>query len=307
MTNAYALPVKTREFQNHHFDSTIWNDFTFRDDDIIVSTYGKSGTTWTQQIVGQLLSGGDAGFAVAELSPWVDMRIPGRDVLLPMLEAQTHRRFLKTHLPVDALVFSPRAKYIYVGRDGRDVAWSLYNHYRAFTPEALALINDTPGRVGPPIPPAGDDVHAFWKTWFAEDGAPFWSLWENVRSWWAIRHLPTVLMLHFEDLKRDLAGEMRRVAAFLDVSIDENHFPTQVEHCTFAWMQQHGEAVVPMAGAIFENGTKSFLNKGTNGRWRDVLTVTESTAYESRAFAELGADCARWLQHGSAERLPLAA
>ena len=72
-------------------------------------------------------------------------------------------------------------------------------------------------------------------------------------------------------------------------------------------MQQHGEAVVPLAGAIFENGTKSFLNKGTNGRWRDVLTVTDSTAYESRAFAELGADCARWLQHGSAERLPLAA
>ena len=300
-------PVKTREFQNHHFDSTIWNDFDFRDDDIVVSTYGKAGTTWTQQIVGQLISNGDPDFAVAALSPWVDMRIPGKDVLLPLLEAQTHRRVLKTHLPVDALVFSPRARYIYVGRDGRDVAWSLYNHYRAFTPEALAMINDTPGRVGPPLPPAGDDVHAFWRTWFAGDGAPFWSLWENVRSWWAIRHLPNVLMLHFEDLKRDLPGEMRRVAHFLGITIDEKRFPLLVEHCTFAWMKGHGDRVVPMAGAIWEKGTDSFLNKGTNGRWRDVLTVSESVAYEARARAELGNGCARWLMRGSAQEERLAA
>ena len=48
---------------------------------------------------------------------------------MPLVEAQTHRRFLKTHLPVDALVFSEKAKYIYIGRDGRDVVWSLYNHH----------------------------------------------------------------------------------------------------------------------------------------------------------------------------------
>ena len=52
------LPGKTREFQNHHFDSTVWNDFQFRPDDIIIGTYAKSGTTWTQQIVGQLLFNG---------------------------------------------------------------------------------------------------------------------------------------------------------------------------------------------------------------------------------------------------------
>ena len=51
-------PVKTRELHNHHFDSTIWNDFAFRDDDIVIATYAKSGTTWTQQIVGQLIFGG---------------------------------------------------------------------------------------------------------------------------------------------------------------------------------------------------------------------------------------------------------
>lgn len=62
-------PQKTREFHNHHFDSTMWNDFNFRDDDIIISTYAKSGTTWLQQIVSQLIFNGQENMDVAEMSP----------------------------------------------------------------------------------------------------------------------------------------------------------------------------------------------------------------------------------------------
>ncbi len=110
--NTTAIPVKSRELRSHHFDSTIWNDFRFRDDDIVISTYAKSGTTWVQQIVSQLLFNGVTGLEVADMSPWLDLRVPPREVKLPMVEAQTHRRFLKTHLPVDALVFSDKAKYL---------------------------------------------------------------------------------------------------------------------------------------------------------------------------------------------------
>ena len=63
-------PKKTREFHNHHFDSTIWNAFHFRPDDIIIATYAKSGTTWVQQIVAQLLFQGAEGLDVATMSPW---------------------------------------------------------------------------------------------------------------------------------------------------------------------------------------------------------------------------------------------
>ena len=118
-------PQKTRDLHNHHFDSTIWDDFRFRDDDIIISTYAKSGTTWMQQIIAQMILGGDPDAEVAELSPWMDLRIPPKEVKLQAVEAQTSRRFLKTHLPVDALVFSPKAKFLYIGRDGRDVVWSI--------------------------------------------------------------------------------------------------------------------------------------------------------------------------------------
>jgi len=92
-------PRKTREIHNHHMDSTVWDDFRFRGGDIVVATYAKSGTTWTQQIVSQLVFAGAEGIDVSALSPWVDLRVPPKEVKLPALEAQTHRRFIKTHLP----------------------------------------------------------------------------------------------------------------------------------------------------------------------------------------------------------------
>ena len=90
-------PKKTRELRTLHLDSTIWNDFTFRDDDIIIATYGKSGTTWMQQIISQMLFAGDTDVDTQAMSPWVDYVIPPKEVKLPALEAQTHRRFVKTH------------------------------------------------------------------------------------------------------------------------------------------------------------------------------------------------------------------
>lgn len=293
-------PQKTRELHNHHFDSTVWNDFPFRDDDVVIATYGKSGTTWTQQIVGQLIFGGDPTVNVSMLSPWVDLRVPPREMKLPAIEAQTHRRFLKTHLPVDALVFSPRAKYIYIGRDGRDVIWSMHNHHFHANDAWFGALNDSPGLVGPPIPRATPDMRAYFREWLDNNGAPFWSFWDNVRSWWAVRDLPNVHVVHFENMKRDMPGEIRRIAAFLDIAIDEARFPQIVEHCSFDWMKANAAQVAPLGGIFWDGGAGTFINKGTNGRWRDTLTAQDIADYEGAALAELGPECARWLATGEA-------
>lgn len=284
LPGSIAWPSKTRELHNHHFDSTIWNDFKFRDDDIIIATYAKSGTTWMQQIVAQMLLGGDPALPVAEMSPWLDLRVPPKEVKLPMVEAQTHRRIVKTHLPVDALVYSPKAKYLYIGRDGRDVLWSMYNHHANANANWYAALNDTPGRVGPPIelPPA--DIRQYWRDWMDRDGHPFWPFWDNVRSWWAIRDMP---------------GEMRRIAAFLDTPIDESRWPDILAYCSFDWMKQNATMSVPLGGAFWDGGAEVFINKGVNGRWVDTLTTQESAEYEARAERELGADCACWLATGN--------
>ncbi len=300
MSRHIEWPVKTRELHNHHFDSTIWNDFRFRDDDIVIATYAKSGTTWMQQMVAQMLFGGDPALPVAELSPWLDLRVPPKEIKLAAVEAQIHRRIIKTHLPVDALVFSPRAKYIYIARDGRDVVWSMYNHHANANAAWYAALNDTPGRVGPPIEPPPADIRQYWRDWMDRDGHPFWPFWDNLRSWWAIRHLPNVLVVHFNDLKRDMEGEMRRIAGFLDIAIDESRWPDIVRYCRFDWMKQNATMSVPLGGAFWDGGAQVFINQGVNGRWTDTLTAADNTEYEARALRELGPECARWLAHGNA-------
>lgn len=291
-------PRKTKEFQNHHMDSTIWNDFAFRPDDVIISTYAKSGTTWTQQIVGQIIYGGDPSINVAELSPWVDLRVPTREIKMAGLEAQTKRRFLKTHLPLDAFVFRPELKHIYIGRDGRDVLWSLHNHHLNANDLWYSLINDTPGRVGPPVPKADPDIRRYFLSWLRNDGAPFWSMWDNVRTWWTARNHPNVLMLHYADMKEDLAGTVRKISQFLDSQLDDSAFERVVEYSSFDWMKRNADKAAPLSGAIFEGGGATFINKGVNGRWRDVLSTEEIALYEATAKSELGDDCARWLAEG---------
>ena len=298
MTETIARPTKTRELHNHHFDSTIWDDLRFRDDDIVISTYAKSGTTWTQQIVAQLLFGPDPDLEVAQMSPWLDLRVPPKAVKLPMVEAQTHRRFLKTHLPLDALTFSPEAKYIYIGRDGRDVVWSMHNHHFNANQLWYEALNDTPGRVGPPIGPPPADVRQYFREWLEGDGHPFWPFWENVRTWWEFRHLPNVLFVHFANLKRDMPTEMRRIAEFLEIPVDETKWDVVLEYCSFDWMKRNATKSVPLGGAFWDAGAGVFINRGTNGRWAETLTPGDVAEYEARAVRELGPECARWLATG---------
>ena len=293
-----SAPRKTREIQNHHFDSTIWNDFRFRDDDILIATYAKSGTTWVQQIIAQLLFNGEEGLEVADMSPWIDLRIPPADIKLPMVEAQTHRRFLKTHLPVDALVFSEKAKYIYIGRDGRDVLWSLYNHHATANGAWYNAINESPGRVGPLIGRPPSSITRYYHDWLDKDGYPWWSFWENIRTWWAIRESPNICLVHFASLIHDMPGEIRRIAEFIETPIDESKWESILLHCSFDYMKANATKSVPLGGAFWEGGAQTFIHKGTNGRWHEVLDKTEVEKYELRATKELDSDCTHWLATG---------
>lgn len=298
MSDSPQLPKKTRELQTNHFDSTVWNGFPFRDDDIIIATYAKTGTTWVQQIISQLLFNGEEGLPVADMSPWLDLRIPPNEVKLAGVEAQTHRRFMKTHLPVNALVFSEKAKYIYIARDGRDVLWSLYNHHSTANDAWYEALNETPGLVGPPIDRPVDNIVQYYHDWLDQDGFPFWSFWENVQTWWDIRDLPNVNLIHFGALKDDMPGEIRKIAAFLEIDIDESKWETILHHCSFDYMKANATPSVPLGGAFWDGGAEQFIHRGVNGRWKDTLSDVESKKYENLADAELGEECARWLASG---------
>lgn len=302
MTDNIQWSQKTRDMHNHHFDSTGWNDFPFRDDDIVISTYAKSGTTWMQQIIAQTLFGSDPDLEVAEMSRWIDLRVPPKEVKLPAVEAMTHRRFLKTHLPVDALVFSPKAKYLYLARDGRDVVWSMHNHHVNANQFWYDALNETPGRVGPPIEREPEDVVDYWNEWLDKDDHPFWPFWDSIRSWWAIRDLPNVMFVHYNSLKADMPGQMRQVAEFLQIDVPDDRWESIIEYCSFDWMKQNATKSVPLDGAFWDAGAQVFINRGTNGRWCELLSAEDSSRYEAMAVEQLGEECAHWLATGQLEQ-----
>ncbi len=292
-------PKKTQQASHPFLDSTRWDEFPFRDDDIVIATWAKSGSTWLQQIVGQLIfEGPEGGIDVYAIAPWVDMRMAPKEELFETLEAQTHRRFVRTHLPVESLVFSPKAKYLYIARDGRDVLWSLYNHHINLTQEVIDQANALPGMEEHPAAPPPTDVRAFYHDWLDRDGYPLFPYWSHIRSWWDIRDLPNVRLLHFNNLKADLPGEMRRIANFLAIEVDEALWPVLVEHCTFDYMKEHASEVIAKIEWFWEGGGKTFIHKGTNGRWRDVLIPADIRKYEAAVKENLAPDCVSWLATG---------
>lgn len=190
---------------------------------------------------------------------------------------------------------------------GTGIAWprktrELHNHHANANASWYAALNDTPGRVGAPIEPPPGDVWQYWHDGLERDGHPFWPFWENVRSWWEIRDLPNVRLVHFANLKRDMPGEIRCIADFLGIPIDPARWDAILEHCSFAWMKRHATKSVPLGGAFWDAGAEVFIHKGVNGRGRDALSAGESAAYEARAERELGAECARWLATGEGVR-----
>ena len=101
-----------------------------------------------------------------------------------------------------------------------------------------------------------------------------------------------MLLVHFADLKADMPGQIRRIADFLDIAVDEDRWPAILEHCSFDYMKRNAAKAAPLGGVFWDGGAETFINKGTNGRWRDVLTVADSARYERLALEKLGPDCA---------------
>ena len=298
---AQGLPVKNAEQHWAVWDSTRLNNFPFRDDDIIIGTWSKSGTTWTQQLVAQLVFRGDPESYGQMLSPWPEFRIAPLEAAYEQAEAQTHRRFIKTHSPFNCVPYHESIKYLFIGRDARDVVWSMFNHHEIMNPEAFHLFNDAPGRVGPPWTHEIRDVHQFYLK-FLEQGympghTPDTNFWNCICQWWQVRDLPNVKLVHYNNLKQDFVGEAKKIADFLDIEIEESLWPQIEKHCSIDYMRDLSAKFEDLH-IIFNGGGQNFINKGTNGRWKDVLSQEEVDRCDAIAIQEMGAQCAHWLKTG---------
>jgi aryl sulfotransferase len=288
-------------------DSRQWAGYQPREGDIVIATAPKVGTTWTQRIVSLLIFQSTDPRPLGELSPWLDCRfqIP-IEVALPMIEAQPHRRFLKSHLPMDALPIYDEVRYIHVARDGRDACMSFLNHFNSFLPQtwvnmdAIGMADET---IGSALPRPPTTAREFFRYWIGEDGgqgSPMMSetFFDIERSFWAERRRPNLLLVHYNDLKADLSGEMKRIAAFLGIETPDDLWPRLVEAATFEAMKRDGDALLAGMERAFRGGHESFLHKGTNNRWRGEVTDEDLKLYERRVTEAVSPALASWLEGG---------
>eukprot|EP01083_Nonionella_stella_P221801 792075_1 len=189
--------------------------------------------------------------------------------------------------------FNPKCKYIFVGRDLRDVVWSMYNHYSIFSEKAFEMFNAPRSYKFEPLPPNLIKTDGSFKEHDLfnfildgptpddnnPDGGPLWSQFWVVGSWWKIQNLPNVKIVHFQNMKDDLEGTMRSIAEFLEIDIDESNFKNVIYLCSFESMKERKVAPVNDKLAFLFTDFSKFFNKGQVGRWQNVLTEEDNERY----------------------------
>ena len=299
-----AVPAKTREYREFVMESSRWDGFAFRDDDILICTPAKCGTTWTQMICAQLiLRTPQLEQPLTSYSPWLDALFAPKATIHAQLAAQTHRRFIKTHTPLDGLPWSDSVHYICVGRDPRDMLVSLRNHMANMKPESFKQLAANASGPWQPPPPVPEDFRAWFRQWIEHsgtynEGTATSDVLYFVQSFWRYHHLPNVLMVHYGDLKADLEGEMRRIAQFLDIDIPAAEWPALVAAARFESMKANAAQLAPQVTDDVWRDPDRFFHKGESGQWRELLTDDDLALYRRVLNERLAPELAHWLEHG---------
>jgi aryl sulfotransferase len=279
-------------------DSSRWTGFPFRDGDIVISTRSKTGTTWVQQICALLIfQTPDLPDQLARLSPWLDFLTVPRDEVFARLAAQEHRRFIKTHTPLDGIPPDHRVTYVVTARHPLDMAVSLYHQGDNIDRERMRQLAGQPEPAGPPR--RRRPLRDWLLRWIEADPEPREELdslpgvlW-HLSDAWARRGEPNVSLVHYDDLSADLAGQMRRLAGQLRIAVPEAAWPGLVQAATFEYMRATASQVVPGGGVL--KSSAAFFRRGTSGAGREILTGPELARYHARAAELAPADLLAWL------------
>jgi hypothetical protein len=280
-------------------DSGRWLDFPFRPGDIVISTRSKSGTTWMQMICALLVfQTPELPTSLSALSPWLDFLATPQEQVYARLAAQRHRRFIKTHTPLDGVPNDDRATYIVVARHPLDMAVSLYHQGDNLNRELLRSLTGQPEPSQPtaPRPP----LHDWLLSWIDAEVDPRTNLdtlpgvmW-HLSDAWRRRDAPNVVLVHYADLSTDLAGQMRHLAGRLDIPVPEEKWPDLVAAATFERMRDRSDQLLPDNSGILKD-SKAFFRRGRSGSGREVLDETEQARYRARVAELAPPDLLAWL------------
>lgn len=279
----------------------------WRDGDVVISVPPKSGTTWTMNIVHQLLTGGTAAFRdIYEEVPWIEfVSYPGQtdQEILDRVEAMPagRRRAFKTHSPPPAVPYleagaDREVKYIVVFRNPEEALVSFWPFLNKHSDEWFELWQMPRQAICRP------DFPSFYSEVIDSHGMQgmFFGF---LSAWWPLRNAENVLLLHYADMKRDHEASIRRIAEFLEVEPDADRWPAILEYTSFPWMKRHEDKFeVNSIGDVRILKPGAMLRQGEAGK-ADLDGMTGDISRHLRGLGERicpDGDAVRWLYEGGA-------
>jgi hypothetical protein len=257
-----------------------------RPTDVIISPFGRCGTTWLQQVFHCLRTGGDMDFDdISRVVPWIE----AAELLSLDINARQRAapRGYKSHLAYPALPAG--ARYVVSIRDPRDAVVSMHELMEGWFLERGAV---------------SADEFAFW--WTERNLGNSW--WSHFLSWWAQRDNPNVLLLSYEHMIDDPALAIRRLAGFAGLALDSGLLARTLERSSRAYMLRNKdkfddlmirEASERRCGLPAGSDSSKVCN-GSVGRYRDVLSP-ETLAVMKRKWSAVIAPAAGFADYAAVD------
>ncbi|XP_056389258.1 sulfotransferase 1C2-like isoform X2 [Hyla sarda] len=268
--------IKMGEIQGVPLPDTtceIWDkiyNFQAREDDILVSTFPKAGTTWVQEIVDLIMLNGDVKRSMRAPCfikvPFIDLHPKPMPSGVEAADAMESPRILKTHLPIQLMppsFWEKNVKVVYVARNAKDCMVSYFYFQK---------INKT-------LPDPGT-----WNEYFSTflDGKTPWGSWfDNVIGWWNEKDKHQILYVFYEDMIEDPRREIRKISKFLGKDLTEEVLDTIQHHTSFNAMKENpmtNFSTVP--SFVFDQSISPYMRKGKVGDWKNHFTVAQNIVFD---------------------------
>lgn len=299
------------------YDSSRWDGFVFRSGDVVVCAPQKCGTTWVQMICALLIFQTDQLPApLALVSPWLDSKTEPLTEVTARLDAQQHRRFIKTHTPLDGLPGAGSCTYLCVARDPRDVVISSYHAFLNINVAAGREAQRAAGASVDEVPSAATPRKPDFQTWFrfwvdsppppANPVGSLAGLCAHLHTSWEQRDSPNVVLVHYRNLENDLESEMRRIADALEINVDDTAWASLVPAAAFEAMRSRADELVPEIHVPrVWHDSREFFHAGKSDQWRTLLSDTDLARYQHRLDElDLSPDFRGWLHDGRLRNPP---
>lgn len=296
MTTLVNKPKRSSSYIGRVTDTSRWDAFEARQDDIFICSPPKCGTTWVQAIcLFLLIEKPSLDGKLADISPWFDCRLDNLSACLDRLSAQTHRRFIKTHSPLDGIPYFDNCTYLIVYRDPKDAYFSMRHHLMNIgfsQPLALPQLAENPR----------EGFRAWCQLPFEPEKAEQRSLSsfaQHYQSYDKFKHLKNFHFLHYSDLIQRRTESVSCIASILGIELTDDRFEAICESVSFDKMKGIATFFTPTLGRLKYKKDDLFFNSGKNEQWRSILEGSNVEQYNQRINELLEPEQIQWIENGS--------